>query len=292
MQKSDHNQSAVNVHRKVQSSTTLNRKYVKRPSATTMGETITVRRSQKVQHFKREMPAETQMSEQEVMKAPEMHPLQATANEQMMARSMAATMDPLAVKKMTAKEIKEQEIKKALNSATKSVEVEEKTMDPKKQKMGKTHFGFGRVILAMSCAAVAVFAIVYFVNLNMPDLSLRVAAMQTGINASYPSYVPRDFTLSDITSENGKVTLNFKNSSTGDAFSLVEESSSWDSNALLANYVAGEYGDEYDTVREQGLTLYMSGGDACWVNGGVVYKIKTLSGSLTKKQIKTIATSL
>ena len=116
--------------------------------------------------------------------------------------------------------------------------------------------------------------------------------MQTGIDASYPSYVPRDFSLSDITSESGKVVLNFKNASTGDAFSLIEEQSSWDSSALLANFVKDEYGDNYTTVREQGLTIYVSGSDAAWVNGGVVYKIDTTAGSLTKKQINTIATSL
>ena len=121
---------------------------------------------------------------------------------------------------------------------------------------------------------------------------MRVAAMQTGIDASYPGYVPRGFSLSDITSENGKIVLNFKNASTGDAFSLIEEQSSWDSNALLTNFVKDEYGEKYSIVREQGLTMYVSDSDAAWVNGGVVYKIKTTSGSLTKKQINTIATSL
>ena len=53
-----------------------------------------------------------------------------------------------------------------------------------------------------------------------------------------------------------------------------------------------EYGENYSTVREQGLTIYISGSDAAWVNGGVVYKIDTTAGSLTKKQINTIATSL
>ena len=116
--------------------------------------------------------------------------------------------------------------------------------------------------------------------------------MQTGIDASYPSYVPRDFSLSDITSEDGKITLNFKNNTTGDAFSLVEERSSWDSNALLNNYVRDEYGDDYITMREQGLTIYISNSNATWTNGGIIYKIKTLSGTLTKKQLKSIAVSL
>lgn len=136
------------------------------------------------------------------------------------------------------------------------------------------------------------FAIVYFVNLNMPDISIRVAAIQTGIEASYPSYVPRDFSLSNIASEDGKVTLSFKSNETGDEFLLIEEQSSWDSNALLANFVKDEYGENYSIVREQGLTIYMGEDGAAWVNGGMVYKLNAATGLLTKKQICSIAVSL
>lgn len=184
----------------------------------------------------------------------------------------------------TAKEIKTQAIEKALAAAAKT--------QPTQNQRTPMRMDWRRVVLALACAAAAVFAIVYFVNLNSPDISLRVAAMQTGIEASYPGYVPRDYTLSDITSEDGKVTLNFANSSTGDAFTLIEEKSSWDSNALLANFVKKAYGENYSTIKEQGLTIYISGSDAAWVNGGVVYKIDTTSGSLTKKQITNIAVSL
>lgn len=296
MQKSEHNQSVTNTRQRTRSSTTLNRKYVKRPEKNAT-EQVVVRRSQKVQHFRTEMlPDEQVRVDQEPMQGPVAHPLQAMAKERMAMRGVATSSTPTVTQKLTAKEIKDREIKKALASATQISAAAEDTTKSKKQSkvqgVSKVHFGFGRVLLAMSCAAVAVFAIVYFVNLNMPDLSLRVAAMQTGIDASYPSYVPRDYSLSDITSEDGKVTLNFKNSSTGGAFSLVEESSSWDSNALLVNYVTEEYGDDYVVIKEQGLTLYIKGSDACWVNGGVVFKLKTTSDSLTKKQIKGIATSL
>ena len=188
---------------------------------------------------------------------------------------------------MTAKEIKEHEIKKAIASANR--------LNEKKQKEIKTsgnHFGFGRILLALSCAALVAFAIVYFVNLNMPDFSLRVAAMQTGINASYPSYVPRGYSTSSISSEKGKVTMDFRSSSDDNTFSIIEEVSSWDSSALLANYVKEEFGDNYSTVREQGLTIYISGSKAAWVNGGILYKIDAKDGVLSSKQIRSIAVSL
>lgn len=206
----------------------------------------------------------------------------ARVHERMRARTVAAPQPT----KLSAKEIKDREIKKAISKADK-ITAEKKTKKP-----AKIHFGVGRVVLALSCAAAAVFAIVYFVNLSAPDLSLRVAAMQTGIEASYPSYVPRDFSLSDITSENGKITMSFINRGTGEAFTLVEEKSSWDSNALLENFVRREYGEDYAMVRENGLTLYIKDSDAAWVNGGMVFKLKTTSGTLTKKQIRAIAVSL
>lgn len=196
---------------------------------------------------------------------------------------------PEPVKKVSAKELKDRAIQQALANAAKNDESKE---EKRAKKVGKLHFGIGRVLLALTCAAAAVFAIVYFVNLNMPDISLKVAAMQTGIEASYPSYVPRDFSLADIISEEGKITLNFTNSGTGDAFSITEENSTWDSNALLANYVKNAYGDEYTVIRDQGLTIYISGSNASWVNGGLVFKLKTTSGELTKKQIRSIAVSL
>lgn len=264
MQKSDNTQSAQPTHRRVQTSTTLNRKYVARPVPDIMAK----------------KPVQLKPTGQTVA----MPPIQ-----QHQTAVHQSTSQRAVTSAQTAKELKDQAIKKALAS---TIQTSNKEAKKAKKKSKKLHFGVGRFALAILCAATAVFAIVYFVNLNTPDFALRVAAMQTGIEAKYPTYIPRDFTLSDITSENGKITLNFHNASTGDAFSIIEEDSSWDSNALLNNFVKEEYGEDYSTIREQGLTLYLNNSNACWVNGGVVYKLKIVSGMLTKKQIKSIAVSL
>jgi len=239
--------TAPSVRRQVQASTTLNRRYVKRPVRST---DVMVKVNKK--------PSQPQQQPQ--------------------------------VSKLTAKELKERAIKKALAEASTTTTIA--TQETKSKKSGKIKFGFGRVMLALSCAATAVFAIAYFVNINMPDISLKVAAMQTGINASYPSYVPRNYSTSSITSENGKITLNFTNSVEDTSFSLVEEKSSWDSNALLANYVKPTFKENYSIIKEQGLTLFISGSNAAWVNGGVVYIIKADNNILTNKQIRSIAVSL
>ena len=211
------------------------------------------------------------------------------------AKETKEAKEPVAApsNQMSASTMKAEAIEKAMRATTSATKTTSKsTRRHARKNKYIVHFGFKRFALALACATAAVFAIVYFVNLNTPDISLRVAAIQNGINASYPNYVPRDFNLSDITSENGKITLNFKHSTTDDAFSIIEEKSSWDSNSLLTNYVKSSYRDDYSMVKEQGLTLYVGKKESCWVNGGVFYKLKIISGSLTNKQIKTIATSL
>ena len=268
---SDSDKQIISIRRKPKSSTTLNRRYVKRPSKKST--------SIKIEHFDSTPVVTKSPSKKIKVETVESHPVQAAANAQLKARKAA----PAPVKRPTAKELKDAAIKTALAaSETKLPEAP----------APKIRFGLGRVVLALSCAAAAVFAIVYFVNINMPDISFRVAAMQTGINATYPSYVPRGFTTSSITSENGKITIGFSNSETKEAFSLSEERSSWDSNALLSNYVKPTYSDNYTIVREQGLTIYISGSNAAWVNGGIVYKLEAITGSLTNKQIRSIAVSL
>jgi hypothetical protein len=60
----------------------------------------------------------------------------------------------------------------------------------------------------------------------------------------------------------------------------------------LSNFIKPTYNNDYTVVREQGLTLYMGTNWQVWVNGGMLYKLNITSGTLTKKQLKAIATSL
>lgn len=148
-----------------------------------------------------------------------------------------------------------------------------------------------RFALAFGVSTACVAAIAYFVTTNIPDISVRVAAMQTGVEASYPSYVPSDFSLNNIDSGDGKIILTFKTTS-GKSFSLIEEKSSWDSAALQRNYVQETWKDNYTTTHEQGITIFINEANAAWVNGGVLYKINADPGVLTKKQLRNIVTSM
>ena len=307
MESSEKTDSRKNAHRRVKHSTTLNRKYVKHPTKSRTEaksqpakieitnrrstiNTVTQKKSPKVAHFKVEIPDEPvniPVSTPDL--PPESHPLEKSAKAKM--KALEKFKETPKKPEVSAKELKERAIKKALSSAN-TVITDESIAENNSRKAGRLSFSFGRIVLALSCAATAILAVAYLVSLNMPDISLRVAAMQTGINATYPSYIPRDYTVSSITSENSKITLAFKNSTTDGTFLLIEESSSWDSNALLSNFVKPTYGENYSVIREQGITIYVNGSNAAWVNGDILYRIESLSGSLTNKQIRSIAVSL
>lgn len=196
------------------------------------------------------------------------------------------------VRKASPEELKNRAIEQALHSVA--------TMDEPKSKLNqrpmvraKKKGSALRFAVAFCCAIACVIGIISFVGSNMPDISVRVAAMQTGIEASYPSYIPRDYSLSDISSEDGKITLTFAGPDNS-SFVLIEEKSSWDSSALLRNYVEPTWEDNYATTHEQGITIYIANdtSDAAWVNGGVLYKITSSGTALTKKQVRSIVTSL
>ncbi len=282
MTNANHKRKAVSAHRKVKTSVSKNRRNMRRPAKKlqvvlpkdTQAKTI------KVQIAKKETE---QVSEQ----PQEVFDL-SKVNSEMKRR--AEIKNSRVENDITSREIKDREIRRAISVANRESYLQRKPKHYNHHK--KIGFGFPKIALAMLCAATAVFAIVYLVNSNAPDIPMKVAAMQTGIDAHYPGYIPRDYSLSDVTSENGKITMNFKNESTGNAFSIVEESTSWNLNDLYSKFVKPNYGENYVVVTENGLNVYISGSDAAWVSNGIFYKITTTSGSLTKKQLSTIASKL
>lgn len=199
----------------------------------------------------------------------------------------------MAPRRSSPQELKERAIEQALHSvATMDEEYTPKTRRQPAMRT-KRKGGVKRFAIAFACATLCVGGIIGFVSANIPDISVRVAAMQTGITAAYPSYIPRDYNLGDIYSEDGKITMVF-NGPNNASFTLIEEKSSWDSSALLRNYVEPVWGEDYVTTHEQGITIYISEStsDTAWVNGGVLYRITSEGTPLTKKQVRSIVTSL
>ena len=224
--------------------------------------------------------------------APTAKPLTNTAHK---TRSTIAPLQSLAERRREADTISHFSAKKLTNRARQNSKalmsaMKEETKPKsapimiKKPKVSKKHLIFA--VASSICCMGVLYATLKF---SMPDISAKVAAAQNG--ASYPSFVPRDFIASSASFQKNTFTLEFVGPDKTH-FTLDQEKLPWDSNALLNNYVKPTWGEQYDTIREQGLTIYMYQSNAAWVNGGTVYKLNTTSGSLSKKQLKNIITSL
>ena len=204
------------------------------------------------------------------------------------ARARMSARRAPAPEMMSAQELKDRAIQQALKRmSTVKEEADFDEVQPQKR-----HFWQKKSFAISAAMAMVVIALVgYLVYANLPDLSVRVAAMQSGISKAYPSFVPSNYRLDGLVKEeNGRITMAFKNDN-GKKFMLYEEKSGWDSAAVLSNYVQKEW-DDYTVTKGQGLTIYMSGSNAVWVNGGVFYSISDDSGTLTSNDLHDIAVSL
>lgn len=242
--------------------------------------TIAVKTEQKPNKIK-PSPASSKLKiEPKTTSTPKPHPYEAIVRSRLQAKKTEKNLP-------TAKELKDKAINDALRSvATMSEKDALKTKNPKQR-----FFQGRRALLAFGCALASVSALGYFVHRNFPDISVRVTAMQAGFDVRYPSFIPEGYHISGITSEKpAKVTMKFTNDK--HHFTISEERSAWDSQSLLHNFVKPNWNDQYTTAREQGITVFLSGKtSACWVNGGVLYKITT-SGHLDKLQLHNIIHSL
>lgn len=207
------------------------------------------------------------------------------------ATNMTTTSVESAFSRMQKLDHLEKQATKTAHAAVKPVaSIKAKTASSSKT-LAKHNKG-ARVFFAFLCSSAVVAALFFVVQSNMPDISIKVAAMQTGIQATYPSYVPRDYRLSGVyTAQDNSVAMDFLGPNQA-KFTLTEEKLPWDSTALLNRFVKPKWGEDFTTIKEQGITIYISGSNAAWVNAGIVYKITNLHGELTKKQIKNIVTSL
>ena len=302
------NLSSSASHQRVQKSTTLNRKYVKKPGKASETDLLNSVAKRRAEDLKRRQALAEKINHERISALKSGKTLKPVSESSAVVASeppSAPTIAPEPPKPLSASIEKnlvsssapEKPVKEAkdtaVKAALKSVEIIEAEKDSSAPATISTKRSFGakKILLAFGCAAIAVGIIGYFVSTNSPDLSVRVAAMQSGIEAAYPSYIPRGYSLSDIVSSEGKLEMTFVNSE-GASFALSEEKSTWDNDTLESSYAKPTWGANYTSIREQGITIFISGSDAAWTNGGIVYKLTSSGNNLTKKQIKSIVTSL
>lgn len=127
--------------------------------------------------------------------------------------------------------------------------------------------------------------------LTVPALSLYVAAKSANVEATYPGYIPAGYHFKGpVTYSEGKVTMRFAAAGSDSAFTIEQNSTYWDSGAVLDNYVLAR-SQNYLTYSQGGITIYTFGSQAAWVNAGVLHTIDG-NAQLTSDQILRIAGSM
>lgn len=273
---------AHNLHRRTDKTHTLNRTHVKAPASHVAAKSrrpVThVQRSPMVRKFADITPAATTrhaakptQSTKDV--APIKHPVQPTVTKQSFHTAKAQPKP--------AHEIKRYAIEKALQSA--------KPAKTKRQSFFKRH----PRALSISTASLALVLLAgYLTYINLPSISVRVAAVQAGIAATYPSYQPSGYSLNGpVAYSDGQVSMKFAANVGTQNFTVNQVKSTWDSSALLDNYVQPESEGDYITYNDSGLTIYVYDTNAAWVNGGILHTIQG-DAPLTNDQIRHIATSM
>lgn len=140
-------------------------------------------------------------------------------------------------------------------------------------------------------AGLAAFVVLggFIAYMNMPNIEMRVASMKAGFHAQLPAYAPTGYAMDGgIKAQRGVVAATYRSGSS--AYTLQQQSSDWDSQTLYDNVVAMS-SEKEETVSAQGRTVYIYGDSAAWVNGGVLYNVKT-DGNLSSQEILSIATSM
>jgi hypothetical protein len=206
---------------------------------------------------------------------PALHPHVAKAHARSAAKeqSLSATLPTASDKKTAA-------VKNAVAQTHKKQPMRQR-LQPRQRVVGIISATFALVLLGG-----------YFTYLNMPALSVRVAAAQAGINANYPEYRPDGYSLAGpVAFSDGRVSMNFKANGGSHRFTVSQSKSGWNNEAVLDNYITPRAGSSYIPYTERGLTIYTYNDNAAWVNGGILYTIEG-NAPLSSEQIRRIATSL
>lgn len=277
--------TAHNVHKKPSKSHTLSRRYVKVPAGHHKVRTATakptIKTSPMVSKFADVRPVAKPASTLHKKQMSDITPIKHPIQHKVAARVSAQPVSPK-LATPSALDLKHQAITNALHRSGPA---------PRERKQS-----FARRHPRLVSAGTASFAIVllagYFTYINLPSISVRVAAAQAGIDAAYPSYQPAGYGIrGPVAYENGEVSINFKSTTNPSHFTVNQSKSGWDSSALLDNYIIPQSNNNYASYNDNGLTIYVYGSSAAWVNGGILHTIEG-DAELSGDQIRRIATSM
>lgn len=188
---------------------------------------------------------------------------------------------------LSSRALKEQLIAERLAS------VDTSSTGSKKPKVKRSLFAKQPRVATLISASFAIMVFGgYLTYLNMPGLSVRVAAAQADVAATFPDYHPDGYRFNGpVAYAPGQVAINFVANGGTSKYTVTEQKSTWDSQAVYDNIVAKAADDNYVTNSQQGLTIYTFKGEAAWVNKGILYSVQG-DAPLSNEQLLRIAASL
>lgn len=286
---------AANAHHTTQKSSTLHRDFLKKPVAKTVGTARRkpapghVARSEAIQRFAAHPQplrhvSTTKSPTVKLDITPVKHkPAAIVAKKHALVASVAAP----APAKLSSRALKEHLIAERL-AAVEPAATSQKPPKARRSLFAKQPRAIN--IMAVSLAVMILGG--YLTYLNMPGLSVRVAAAQADVAASFPDYHPDGYRFDGpVAFAPGQVTINFKANGGTTGYTVTEQKSTWDSQAVYDNIVARVADDSYITNSQQGLTIYTYKGEAAWVNKGILYTVEG-DAPLSNEQLLRIAASL
>lgn len=183
----------------------------------------------------------------------------------------------------TAREIKEEVIAETLAAAPNH---------HKKQVKPPTLWGKAKLIGGLSAGLISAMILTYAAYTHIPSLSIGVVNARVGVQANYPGYIPDGYRIDGpISGQDGQVQINFKSTTNDTSFKLIQVNSTWDSDALLSNYVKEKSNNHYQTDTERGIVIYSFSHGGAWMNGGILHVVEG-TAQLNPEQIKRMAISL
>lgn len=283
---------SASVHKRVEPSRAVNRRAAVAPTQPAITTAHAIQKRSQIQRTMRQAPAKnptiSRFATPQASKATNRprvvndirpattHPLAKRAEERIQQTHLSHA--PAAIKPSTI--IKKDAITEALDKAPRH-----NTIKPKRS------FRTSRALSFASMAMSLLLLAGYLTYINLPNLSVRVAASQAGIDATYPGYKPDGYRLAGVNYDQGSVSLKFAANAGPQNFTITQQQTSWDSTAVKENYVKTNWGDDVVPYSERGLTIYAHDGNAAWVNGGILYTI-TGDAPLSSSQVRGIAVSL
>ena len=186
-----------------------------------------------------------------------------------------------------AQELDEQQVQQPSRRAN-AASRKQSTASQAKRQAKKRRFHFP-AIMTTAAAMASIAAIGVYVA--MPSISIKVAANRAGIDAKTP-YTPAGFTIDGkVAYQDGRITINYRNKSGADGYSVTQEVNNTDTDASLEQSISDQSNNAYQVIQNGDQTLYRYRDMVTWLDNGMQYTINT-NDYLNSDDISDIASSL